>query len=372
MVTRQELKELASHMLTDAYYISLFLDVDPKNNPKDEWLLHFKNLSKDTMAALPAVARANIKGDMDKIEKFLADKPHGMKRGLVIFSCGSRNFWKVYNLAVPFENQLIVEHDPFIKPLITMLDLHQRYLVVHVEGTRARFFLIGSGEIEELKSIAKQAFDVDKTRDGGTGDMGEVRAQKQKERSQQMFFKEVIPALEKAVRIEDIERIILIGSETTRSKFKSALSDDLREKVVGDLAVDKNANKAEILELCVPAMKQIEYDFERKALDELFNRGNDGSVLGLSDVLTSLQQGNIHKLYVMSDIVQPGMVCQKCGALTPELNGPCPYCGGKMKHVLHMLDLTIQKALDQGARIDMLDEAPRLEKAGGIGALLRY
>ena len=80
----------------------------------------------------------------------------------------------------------------------------------------------------------------------------------------------------------------------------------------------------------------------------------------------------MHKMYVLSKVTMPGMVCTICGALTPERDRSCPYCNGEMRRVTYMRDLAIQKAMDQGVRVDMLDHAPRLEKVGGIGALLRY
>jgi len=375
MLTKHELKELASFMLEDTLYVSLYLDVDPINNPKKyEWLRHFKNIARDVLSRMTRDDIARVQPDIDLIENFLIDKPKELQRGLAIFSNHTLNFWKVYHTALPFTNQLVIEHDPYIKPAAAMLDLYQRYLVLLVRGSRARVLISDLGQIEEFSIVINPRPESDKGRDGSWGDLGEVRAQKQKEQAQKQLYKEVRTFIEKVQCEEGIKRVIVGGTTSHRKTFIETLPDPLKERVVGEFAVEYNASPKMILKVCTPIMKDAEYRFERIALDELFNQGGggDGSVIGLSDVLDQLQQGNIRKLYVMQNVVVPGMVCNNCGALTPERERKCPYCDGDMRRVEHMLDLAIQKAIDQDARIDMLEEAPRLVKAGGIGALLRY
>ena len=374
MLTRKELKELASHMLKESFYVSLYLDVDPKNNPKDAWLRHFKNMAKDVTEKLNAEDRARVQPDIDKMDKFLINRPEGMQRGLVVFSSQASNFWRHYHTALPFTNQMIIEHDPYIKPLAAMTDVYQHYMIIIVRGTRARILLADMGQIEETSIVINIRPETDPTRDGSSGDMGEVRAQRQKEQALKKLYKELISVIEKMQREEGIKRILLGGTESGRGRFEDSLPDALKVCVVGEFAVEYNASPTEILKICMPIMKEVEYRFERRALKELFDQGGggDGSVLGLSDVLDALRQGNVRKLYVMSNMTVPGMVCNNCGALTPVRDRPCPYCGGKMRTINYMFDLAIQRAVDQGARIDMLEDAPQLVKAGGIGALLRY
>ncbi len=371
MISRHELKELASNMLQDAYYTSLYLNVDPRDNPKDEWLRHFKNLSREAMAKIPPDEREQVQSDIAKIERFLADRPDGMRRGLAIISCKRHDFWKVYHTALPFNNQLVIEHDPYIKPLAALCDLYQRYLVVVVGATKARLLITSLGEIEEITAIYKPKMPPDPGRDGSSGDMAELRARKAKEKVERLVHKDAVTSVERVLEDEGIKRILIGGTDKGRSRFKDALPPHIQERVVGEFTVDRYASDNEILDRLMPVMKQVEFDFERKALDELFDQSRK-SVFGLSDVLTVLQQGNVHKMFVLSDVTTPGMVCTRCEALTPERDRNCPYCNGPMRRVPYMLDLAVQKAIAQGARVDMLDHAPRLAKAGGIAALLRY
>ena len=371
MISRHELKHLASLMLQDAKYISLYLNVDPRDNAKDQWLTHFKNLARSSLADLPSAGKNLVKRDLEKIEKYLSDRPEGMKRGLVIISCAAHDFWSIYHTALPFNNQLVIEHNPYIKPLAAMGDLYQHYLVVVVGASKARLMLTSMGEIEEITSIYKPPGDIDSGKDGSSGYMTELRAQKEKAKFIRMIYKDAVTAAKQVLAEEGIKRMILGGTDKGRGLFKDFISAPFSERIVAEFNVDRNASNKEILEQIMPVMERVEYEFERKALDELFEQ-NRKTVLGLSDVLTALQQGNVHKMYVLARVTASGNVCNQCEALTPERDRNCPYCGGEMREVSYMLDLAIQKAINQGARVDMLEKAPRLEKVGGIGALLRY
>lgn len=374
MITKQELKDLASYVLESEFFISLYLNVDPKVNTKDDWQLHFKNLARDALAKLTEEGKSRARKEIDKIEHFLSDRPEGMKRGLVIISCQSKDFWRVYHTAVPFKNLLIIDNDPYIKPIAAKLDVYRGYAIVVVGREKAQLYLTRMGEIDEVSAISRLIEVEEPARDGRTGDMGEIRAQRQMEKVRRQLLKETASALEKLLANEGIKRVLLGGSDKAQGHFMDMLSEPLKEKIVGNFSVDRNAGAHEVLERCIPIMKEVEHRFERKALEELFDQAGqrDGSVLGLSDVLTALQQGNVHKLYVLSNQVTSGMVCSRCGALTPARDRPCPYCEGEMNHVTHMLDLAIQKALDQGARVDMVEDSSELDKVGGIGAMLRY
>ncbi len=375
MISRIELKELASHTLDDAYFVSLFLNVDPKQVKQEEWLLHFKNLSKNAINAMPNGDKANIIPDIDKLEHYLTNRPEGLKRGLTIISSSAKNFWWIYNSALPFMSNLIIEREPFINPLVHQIDQYQRFLIAFVGGETVRLFIAGMGEIIEVTDIYHPAATSNTLRDGGAGDMGEIRAHRRKEHSRQILYKDSYHIIEKLLVREEIKRILLLGTDSARGNFKETLPDPLLHKIVAEGHIDKNADEKDILNKSLPLMKQVEFQFERKALAELFDKAGaieGGSAVGLSAVLDAIQQGNVRKLYVMTHMAAKGMCCRRCKALSAVIEKDCPYCGGEMDIVPFIYDHAIQKALEQGVRVDLLEDAPDLVKAGGIGALLRY
>jgi len=374
MLTKQELKELASLQLKERLFVSLYLDVDPKSNPKKDWLRHFKSMTKTALAKLTPNDRKAIQHDIDKIEAYLTDRPSGMKRGLAIICSTQANQWRVYNTAIPFHNELIVDHDPYIKPLAQFVHLYKRYLIAVVDNDKVRLLITALGEINELTTIEKPEIEFDSTRDGMRGDLEEVRLQKHKDKVRRLLAKEATAVLENIIKSEDINQILIGGTDANRGNFKEALSPQHKAMVAGDFALEHDAGPADILLRVLPLLKEIERANDQRAIDELFNRSGStsGIVVGLSDVLTALQQGNIHKLYAVAEEKASGMHCAQCGALTPLRESTCPYCGAEMTQVPYMIDLAVQKAIELGAHIGLLDYAPELHKAGGIGAVLRY
>jgi len=370
MLTRLELKELASGTLDGANFVTLYLNLDPTQVKRDDLQLHFKNLIR----TISQPDKSLVARDIEKIERFLADHPEGLKRGLAIISSSARDFWWIYPSALPFHDELVVQSNPYLKPLLTQLDQYQRYLVAVVGGELARLFVAGMGEMFEVTDFYRPTSDGNPSRDGGWGGMGGVREQRRKENTQHILYKDVAHAMDELLKREEIKRVLLGGADHSRGHFKEVLPESLSRKIVGEFHVDRNASVKEMLEKVLPAMKDVEYQFERRALTELFDRqGKDtGGVVGLPDVLDALQQGKIMKMYVSNDRTAGGMVCGSCAALTPVRDDPCPYCGAEMKSVKYMHDLAVRKALDQGVRVDMIEHSKELAQVGGIGALLRY
>ncbi len=375
MISRIELKELASHSERDAYFVSLFLNVDPTQVKQEEWLLHFKNLSRNAINAMPNGDKTYVTPDIHKLEQYLTDRPDGLKRGLAIISSTAKNFWWVYNSSLPFMSDLVVNRTPFIKPIAHQIDQYQRYLIALVAGDTVRLFIAGMGEIIEVTDIYHPSGSQNTLRDGHSGDMGEERAQHRKNNIRHILYRDAIHVIEKLLVKEEIKRIILLGTDSARGNFKETLSEPLLHKFVAEGHIDKAASESDVLEKSLPLMKVVEYKFERIALNELFDKAGaleGASAIGLKSVLDALQQGNVRKLYVMTHMVADGMSCSQCKALSEIIPGNCPWCGGKMETVPFIYDQVIQKALEQGARVDLLEEAHDLVKAGGIGALLRY
>jgi peptide subunit release factor 1 (eRF1) len=375
MISRLELKELASHNHDDTYFVSLFLNVDPKQVKKEEWQLHFKNLSKQALTTMPNGDLGKVLPDVERVERYISDHPTGMKRGLAVISSSMRNFWWVYHSALPFVPNLVIKRNPYLNPLVHQIDQYQRYLVAMVGSEDARLFIAGMGELIEVTDFYHPHSSSNALRDGSRGDMGEVRANHRREHTQHVHFKDIANTVEKLLAREEIKRVLLIGGDAARGHFKEALPEPLKARIVGESTVEHNARERDILERVLPLMKAAEYQFERKALAELFNRvgsSEGGSVLGMADVLTALQQGNVRKMYVMTHLTADGMRCKQCGALSKLHESDCSYCGGAMEKIPFIYDHAIQRAIDQGAHIDLLDDAPELAKWEGIGALHRY
>jgi len=91
------------------------------------------------------------------------------------------------------------------------------------------------------------------------------------------------------------------------------------------------------------------------------------------DTLDTLSEGRTHVLFIADSFEGFGGECPSCGRLIAG-PGPCPSCGVPTEPVPDLGESAIQRALDQGARVEIVsgDAAARLLTRGGLGAWTRF
>jgi len=78
------------------------------------------------------------------------------------------------------------------------------------------------------------------------------------------------------------------------------------------------------------------------------------------------------KLIVLQDFKQSGLSCKQCNYLSVQDISSCPFCKGDMLDAKYLVDLIAQKAVEQGAFIEVASDNGKLREAGSIGAFLRF
>jgi peptide subunit release factor 1 (eRF1) len=99
---------------------------------------------------------------------------------------------------------------------------------------------------------------------------------------------------------------------------------------------------------------------------------NESAVLGLDNVLSVLQEQRVMRLVMRRGLAASGYSCTACGALSVQRIDSCPYCKGAMEMVDRIVNLAGEKAIQQGAVVEVVEEDSPLKNVGGIGAFLRY
>jgi peptide subunit release factor 1 (eRF1) len=99
---------------------------------------------------------------------------------------------------------------------------------------------------------------------------------------------------------------------------------------------------------------------------------NARGALGLRHVLTALERQEVQTLVVSRDFTAEAVECPNCRHLDTRMVRNCAICGGETHELTDISDALVDLALRNGAEITFIDSDPELEKAGHIGALLRY
>jgi peptide chain release factor subunit 1 len=373
MLSKQELKEISKMRGDDSYFVSLYLNVNPKTNVKNNYVIHVKNLLKNTAEKLDKNALKKVKGDLEKIESYILTNKRVFRKGLAILSSLDRGLWKEYHLAVPLMNEIIVDNKPYLKPLLDILDNYQRYAILLVGRDSARLFLVHLGEIEEYAEVRSE--DVPgRHKKGGWFALSEKSYERHIDYHVKMHLKDVLKELDTFLSKEYVGRMIIGGSEEAVTKVKAMLPPAMAEKVIGTFTADMSASRKDILKKAEPILREIEVKKEEEEINDLLTKSmkNENAVIGVEDVLNALQQGRIMKLVFLKDYKSSGITCGKCGYLTVQDISSCPYCKGKMKKASYIIDLIAQKAVEQGAFVEVVTENKRFQESGSIGAFLRF
>ncbi len=373
MLNREELKDLAKVRDGDALFVSLYLNVNPVTNAKNEYLIHLKNMLKNAADALGKEKVKQITGDIEKIESYCMTNKRIFKRGLAVMSASAVDFWKEFHMSVPLKNEVIIDTSPYIKPLLDILDNYKRYAILLVGKDSARIFLIHLGEIEEYREVRSEGVP-GRHKKGGWYALSEKSYERHTDYHVSLHLKDVISALDSFLSREYVGRLILGGSDKALSKVREMFPQTMAERIIGTFQADMQAQGSEILKKAETILAAYERKQEAETVDELLTKAmkNENAVIGIEDVLNALQEGRVMKLVFLKDYRKSGLSCMQCGYLTVQKIKDCPYCKGVMSRVPYLVDLVAQKAVEQNALIEVASSNKALEESGNIGAFLRF
>ena len=373
MLNSTELKELSSMGGADKYFISLYLNVDPLFNSKGDYMVHFKNMIKDTIEAMDKAVYKRLKADIERIEHYVVMNKRIFKKGLALISSSENNVWKEYHLNVPVKNEIIVNSSPYIKPLLHVLDNYQRYALLLVDKESARIFVIHLGEIVEYGEV--HTADIPgKHKKGGWFALSQNHYERHIDYHIGMHLKDVVNKFDAFLSGEYIGRIIIGGSDEAVSMVKGMLNKSILDKLIGTAKIEMFAKPDEVLKRVETIVSAYEKKKEQEEVEDLIAKAlkNENAVLGLDNVLSALQEKRVMKLFVIRDYKAYGYRCVSCGYLNAQRFDSCPYCNGNSEDVDYIANLAGEMAIQQGALIEVVDESKSLMESGGIGALLRF
>jgi peptide chain release factor subunit 1 len=257
--------------------------------------------------------------------------------------------------------------------LLDIVDNYRRYAILLVGKDSARLFLVHLGEIEEYTEISSAGVP-GKHKKGGWFSLSEKSYERHTDYHVELHLKDVLKELDSFLSGEYVGRILIGGSEEAVTKVKTMLPQTIAAKIIGTFQAEMFANGKEILERAAPALRSFEEKEEAETIDDLLTRAmkNENAVIGIENVLNAAQEGRIMKLVILQDYTNTGLSCLNCGSLAVQELSSCPFCKGEMQRVNYIGDLVAQKAVEQGATVEVVSKNKKLEEAGKIGAFLRF
>ncbi|MEY2457957.1 MAG: peptide chain release factor subunit 1 [Acidimicrobiaceae bacterium] len=377
MISRRDLEALMERdVQPDSPVLSVYLNTDQSDaaNIQRAFAVVFRNMLREVEGPDDKTKQEQLKNDAEKVLRFLDDYREP-RRALVIFCDSSQDFFWVRELGVNVRNTLRWLDKPYVRPLLELMDEHERYGVVLTDRAHARLFTIFLGEIEEYTEAFADS-DVTHIKTSGTDHLrSQMNIQRKADLHARWHLKEVAQTMSRLAGKLEFDRLILAGTVEATSELQRLLPKALRARVVGKVALPVEANISHVLEETLKIEREVERRRESDLVEQLITAAHkkQNAVVGLEDTLLALQEWRVWQLVYSEGLNLRGSQCTNCEALTAS-DEPCPYCSHAVRAVNDLIQFAAERVFDLEGKVEQVrgSAAARLKEVGSIGAVLHF
>ena len=366
MLSESDLRELLDFKASRPV-VSIYLNTEPSEGNADAYRLRLRNMLKEV----------ELTEDVSAIERYFNLEYNWAGRSVAVFSCAAEGFFRAYPLNVPVRSMLHVDNHLAVKPLADLLDNYGGYGVVLIDKQGARLFSFHMGELQEQDGMLGET--VKHTKQGGASSMPGRRGGTA---GQTHYVDEVIDRNMKemgdfAVHFfeqKHVRRILIGGTDDNIAAFRAVLPKSWQSLIMGTFAMSMTANHLEVLTRALELGQEAEKQHEARMVENMLAAAakSSGGVAGLSETLDAVNQHKVQTLLVMEGLQQKGFRCVDCGSLALIGTNGCAACGGRLESAADVVDMAVHSVLRGGGEVQVVHDNQALERAGRIGALLRY
>jgi peptide chain release factor subunit 1 len=376
-ITWAELRELAAFRAARGCAVSLYVDLDPSTTPTagdvqarvSSLLGEAERRLEASRAGLDHQARAALKGDLERIETWLRTEfDRAGVRGLAIFADGLDNFWTTVETGEPVVDDVRIEKELYLAPLVSVVGRGEGALVAAVGRERGRVYRLQAGRLVEIADRTEEA--------PGRHDQGgwsQARYERHIEDIVDRHLRRVADTLDRCVRRLRGVRIVLVGAEEVRPELEEMLSHETRSCVVGWVSAEAHADGRQLLAAARPLLDEWWASRENELLERWREEAakNGRATAGWEQTIEAASDGRVDLLLVQAGADRPAYTCPACGRAQLH-DGSCPIDGTTMESRDRGLDVAVHKTLVNGGTVQVIRDRRDLEPVGGLAALLRY
>ena len=325
----------------------------------------YLNLVEKTPDAYKLTLRSMLKGinmpdDEEAVTRYIEHEFSREGRSIAIFSCAADGYFRAYPLSVPVHSRIHIGSNPFVRPLVNILDAYGSYGVALVDKQGARFFYFHMGELIEQEGVLGE--EVHKVRGVDSSQNMVRRNLKESAEFAMDFFGE-----------KKVRRILIGGTDENVAQFQSNLHKTWQSLVVGTLSLGMAANQQEILAEAIKVGSKAEEKREAGLVRQMNTAASKHSegVVGLRDTLRAAQEGRVQTLLVDEKFHASGYRCNGCEHLTAEKLETCPFCGEEFSEIPDAAEMAVRRVMRSGGVVEIVRDNAEMAEVG-IGGLLRY
>lgn len=379
------IKKLAAFEPVGFPFISLYLNAQADEHGRDNFLAWLKKELSDRLSeyAEESAEAKSLKQDTERIIEF-AGSIRPETNGLAIFACsGADGFFEAAQFAAPInENEILISDRPYIFPMARLIEQNPRYVMAWADTNAARIYLFG-GELavnaeSETEAQVEEIHNV-KTQRQHQGGWSQMRFQRRIDNFRAQHAKEVVETLDKLVRDEAVEMVVLGGDAARAIHYlKDEMPKALAEKVVDEINLDQYTSEKDFHDKSLEVIRRFDAQKDVEEVARLMDEvgANNLGVTGVSATLTALSNGQVQELLILSD---PEKIRYNEQRVEKVLEDYAPGDDNSANDALpntserrQVLDELLVRAINSAAKIRFIEDATLLMSIGGVGAILRY
>jgi len=376
-----QLERLAAFEPVPFPVISLYLNTQPGQHGRDQHQAfirkEFKARSRTYEPHSPE--RESLDRDLERIARYLDTELAPSSNSVAIVACSAADLFETVQMAAPIDQHwLHIGDRPHLYPLARLESQHPRYAAVITDTNAATILVIAAGAVVEEHEINNV-----KTRWTSQGGWSQARYQRHIVNFHQQHAKEVAETLDRIVRTENIDHIVLSCDEVSLPLLRSQMPKHLEGKIVDNVRLEAHASVDAVVRRTQEVMQRLNERTDREKVETAVGAYRAGGlgVVGPEDTLAALLKGQVDELLITASIqqMQRVPVGQTIGsgndAMLAESAVQTVSAGeaaGSAPEVVRLADELIARAKQTAAKITFVEDPELLKDYGGVAALLRF
>ncbi len=376
MINRDQIESLMSYRNDEHPVVSMYVttELPKKFRTKLNSLVRGKMKELSESSRFSAEEKENLEKLITKMETAIKERTNryeGTK--MIALFADTTGFWEEFELPVQYPNQIVVDPDPYTRPLTAVRDQFARFCVLVSNSHKAKVYALTANQLAEEKEIFTEE-EMEGDTDEALQGFGEQRLQRN---IRDHLYKHTKKIAETAFHVFKSGRFdyLIIGAPQDRELplLKDSLHSYLQRHLVGEFNARPDDDKNAILKKARDAASEWERQQEKVLLERIESEQYDGgkATADAGPTLKALMNGQIHTLVVQEGYSRPGYQCPNDHYLDLSKK-ECPVCGEQLQPVEDVIDEMVEETLRQNGEVHYLQYYPEKLDKNGIAAQLRF
>jgi len=276
-------------------YLNLRADAQGKDNYQSFVRKELPARARTFAAGTPE--RDSVDRDIARIQEYLEGEVPASANGLALFASSGRDgLFEALVLDLPFDqHRLSISTVPQLAPLALLRDQHPRHALVLADSHAARIFVFDAGTVSTSQQVAGE-----KIRRSSGGGWSQARYQRRHDNLQAEHARELVDTLERLVRDERIEHVVLAGDEVNVPLVRRELSKELEARVIDVVRLEPRAPVQQVMEAAAEALRRHDARTDAEVVASVLDAYRSGGlgVAGVEPTRDALVAGQVDELYL--------------------------------------------------------------------------